>query len=343
MNGNYQNYNNNFNGYFFTESNPFMGSDLFFRKRNEKAVLKKLSFYAGSAILLSLLIQNLAVILLIPLGLYDFYLENQLFQGGFGTILSVAGLLLPFAVLGKKMKQISGEAEPVPINIPISKGLAVLAVFGGVGACLMANYATSFVTIIMAVFGYELSSPDIAMPTGALGVTLTFVRISVLTAVVEELSLRGYVMGNLRKYGDRFAIVMSAFVFAFIHGNLIQTPFALIAGFVLGYLCVKTGSLWTGVFIHAINNAISVAVTYLIDVLPEKTINSLYGIIMLVFISVGGVCFYIFVNRTKHITLRKNSSLLSSSERALTYLLSPTMVCSMLVMLYITITYISKI
>ena len=67
-------------------------------------------------------------------------------------------------------------------------------------------------------------------------------------------------MGNLRKYGDKFALLASALVFAVMHGNLVQAPFALIAGFGLGYLSIKTGTIWTGIAIHAANNLISVIV-----------------------------------------------------------------------------------
>lgn len=73
--------------------------------------------------------------------------------------------------------------------------------------------------------------------------------------------MRGVVMQPLRKYGDWFAILTSAFVFALMHGNLVQAPFAFIAGIGLGYAVIASGSLWTGILIHLLNNSISVIQT----------------------------------------------------------------------------------
>ena len=81
--------------------------------------------------------------------------------------------------------------------------------------------------------------------------------------------MRGVVMQPLRKYGDWFAILTSAFVFALMHGNLVQAPFAFIAGIGLGYAVIASGSLWTGILVHLLNNSISVIQTIAIAYLPE--------------------------------------------------------------------------
>lgn len=335
MNGSF---NNPYNGF----SAGFMPDELFFRRKNEKERLKRLSLYTGSAILMTMLLQNFSLFALIPFGLYDLYFENQYFQSGADIILTVIGMLVPFAFFGKKMKSISGEENPVPLEAPKNKSLSLLGIIGGVGACLAANYITSFVVIFMGIFGYELSSPELAMPKGGFGIFIAFIRISVVAAVVEELSLRGFVMGNLRSYGDRFAIVMSAFVFAFIHGNLIQTPFALAAGIVLGYVSVKTNSIWTGIIIHIINNSISLAFSYLMDILPEETINLIYLLVMGSLIIIGFICLRIFMKKTESTPLRQNYSLLSAAERVSCYLLSPTMIASIIIMLFVTANFVTK-
>ncbi|MBQ8502853.1 MAG: CPBP family intramembrane metalloprotease [Clostridia bacterium] len=321
--------------------NPYYDSQRFFRRNSDKSNLKKLSLYGGGALLLYILIQNAIVLGMQLCGLMDIYYSNDLFQCAVDIIMSVVGMYLPFVFMGRKMQKISGEANPTPLNRPISGPLTFLAVVAGLGLCMIANYITSFITIFMSLFGIELSSPELAMPTGVLGVALTVVRIAVVAAIVEEMSLRGFVMGNLRRYGDTFAIIMSSFVFAFMHGNLIQAPFALIAGFGLGYFSVKTNSLWTGILIHLFNNLISVSVTYLFDVVPEETLNTVYGLLVYILIGAGIFAFIIFNKKTRNIPLRKNSTELSTGECVKYYLLSPTMIAAMIYMLFITITYIS--
>ncbi len=320
---------------------PFFDPSLLWKKSEDRRKLRRLSLLGGGALLLYILVQYALIFALQIFGISELYGSNDIFQCAFDIILSVAGMYVPFAVLGRSMKKISGEENPVPLGRPLSIPMLFLAVLSGLGICMVANYATSILNIIMTLFGIELSTPDIAMPTGVLGVTLSVVRIGVVAAIVEESAMRGFVMGNLRRYGDGFAIVMSAFLFGFMHGNLIQAPFALIAGMGLGYLSVKTGTLWTGIIIHFLNNMISVSVTYLADVIPEETLNTVYGGLIYILMIAGIFSFVVFNKKTRHIPLRRNETALSISERVRIYLLSPTMVAAFVYMLAVTATFIS--
>ncbi len=335
----------NSNPYPFNPYNnyDYYSAQQYIQKQKDKSELKKLSLCAGGALLLMFLIQNLAVMGLQLADIQHLYLENKLFQCSFDILLTIFGMLLPFALMGKKMQKISGEPNPVPLVKPVKGSLTFLAVIAGLGMCMLANYVTSIVSVILTLFGLEASTPDIAMPTGVLGVCLTVARIAVMAGVVEELSLRGFVMGNLRRYGDTFAIVISSFVFAFMHGNLIQTPFALVAGFGLGYFSVKTGSLWTGIIIHILNNLISVCVTYLNGVIPEKDLNLIFGALIYLLIGAGIICFLVFRKKTQHIHFRKNTSALKTGECFLYYLTTPTMLISMAIMFVVTMIYLSEL
>lgn len=332
----------NHNNYGYQGYNPNYAYERFLKHEQDKKTLKKLSLCAGGAVLLYILVQNIMLVLLQPFGLLDAYYDNPIFKCAYDIVLTIIGMYLPFAFIGRRMKKISAEPEPVPLGKPQGGFNTLLAVVAGLGVCMIANYVTSFVTIFMALFGFELSSPEIGMPTGVLGVALNIARLAVVAAVVEELALRGFVMGNLRRYGDTFAIFMSAFVFAAMHGNLIQAPFALVAGFGLGYFSVKTNSLWTGILIHGFNNLISTVVSYLLDVVPEEMLNSVYVMLVYGLIGLGIICFIAFNNRTRHIPLRRNETSLSTGECVRYYLLSPTMILSLFFMLYVTITYISN-
>ena len=101
-------------------------------------------------------------------------------------------------------------------------------------------------------------------------------------------------MQNLRPFGDSFAIVMSAIVFAFMHGNLVQAPFALIAGCALGYIAIKTGSLWTSIVVHALNNSISLIISYLGQSMEKEALTILSAVIIYGLIIIGVPCFIAF-------------------------------------------------
>lgn len=82
-----------------------------------------------------------------------------------------------------------------------------------------------------------------------------FLYASILAPIGEEVLFRGYVLRSLRPFGKRFAIFASALLFGLFHGNLLQTPYAFLAGLVLGYVTVEYSIGWA-VLIHVFNNLV---------------------------------------------------------------------------------------
>ncbi|WEV65109.1 type II CAAX endopeptidase family protein [Bifidobacterium sp. ESL0764] len=63
--------------------------------------------------------------------------------------------------------------------------------------------------------------------------------------VTEELLMRGIVMPNLERYGRIFAIVTSALLFGFIHGDISQGFNAVLLGLVLGWMASEYSLAWS--------------------------------------------------------------------------------------------------
>ena len=89
------------------------------------------------------------------------------------------------------------------------------------------------------------------------------------TPLVEEVVFRGMIFQSMRRFGDSFALVLSAILFALFHGNLSQAPNAFLMGLVIGYLVLYSGSLWVGIIIHAVNNLLNLAADLLLQIIPE--------------------------------------------------------------------------
>ncbi len=91
-----------------------------------------------------------------------------------------------------------------------------------------------------------------------LGFLLTFQALAVVTPVSEEVLFRGFVLrGLLGRIGIGPAIVSTALVFSALHldaGTIIPI---FLTGLALGWLHVKTGSLWPCIAAHAGQNAIA--------------------------------------------------------------------------------------
>ena len=83
-------------------------------------------------------------------------------------------------------------------------------------------------------------------------------RHALVPAAFEELLFRFIPIKILLPYSKRGAIGVSALLFALIHLNLFQIPYALLAGAVFGFLTVASGSILPCVLLHFLNNLVSV-------------------------------------------------------------------------------------
>ncbi|MGI9022030.1 MAG: CPBP family intramembrane glutamic endopeptidase [Acidimicrobiales bacterium] len=76
--------------------------------------------------------------------------------------------------------------------------------------------------------------------------------------VVEELTFRGLGFTLLRRYGPGLAIATTGVAFALSHGLLALLPTAAAFGFGLAYLRSRTDSVYPGMLVHVLFNAIGV-------------------------------------------------------------------------------------
>ena len=113
--------------------------------------------------------------------------------------------------------------------------------------------------------------PDTVLPS-PVSLLLNLLSTAVLPAIVEEMIFRGFLLGALRRHGNGMAVVLTAVLFGFFHGNILQFPFAFILGLGLGYAVVCTDSIWPAVAIHFANNAMSVLIAYFQKCYPDQSL-----------------------------------------------------------------------
>lgn len=98
-----------------------------------------------------------------------------------------------------------------------------------------------------------------------------FLYVGFLGPIAEELLFRGLLLRTTEQYGKRFAIFSTALLFGMFHGNILQSPFAMMVGLVLAYVTVEYSIVWA-IVLHIFNNFI-MADMYgrLLELLPERT------------------------------------------------------------------------
>lgn len=117
------------------------------------------------------------------------------------------------------------------------------------------------VLVALLVPSFNSNQPqDVGLqnPHGTWQLVFGFISLVVLTPIYEETIFRGMLFTGLRRNASfAFSAVLSATVFAFLHGqwNVAIDTFAL--GLTLAYLVEKTNSVVPGMVLHATKNLVA--------------------------------------------------------------------------------------
>lgn len=298
--------------------------------------LRRLGMLCGTGILGFSIMQFIVSIVLTSTGLYDEYKTDMILQHGVGIIAPVFYVFLPFFIIYLFYKP-EEKKQVIAFDKPKSWQTFLLAIVAGLMICTFGDIFTSVFSGTIAATGVDFTSPDVDIPTDFLGKLLMVIECAVIPALVEEFALRGVVMSPLRKFGDWFAIIVTSVIFALMHGNMVQIPFAFIAGIALGYFRITTGSLWTSIVIHSLNNLASV----LISLYYNSNENAGYFVIFIfnsAIIILGIFALVLFV-KENGFKLRKDPTNTDRRLKTASYLCTPTIVLSITIAVYSTLLY----
>lgn len=127
----------------------------------------------------------------------------------------------------------------------------------------------------------------------------TFVVMSIIPAVGEELFFRGMLMRFARQKsrGMVMPVVFTAVIFAFSHSNYYGMPSILLAGVLLAVIYYLTGSIWNGILAHLVFNGSQVLLTYL-HVIDENASGLHIGLVLGAGVLFGMTLYLLWKNRT---------------------------------------------
>ena len=140
------------------------------------------------------------------------------------------------------------------------------------------------------------------------GLLLNLLIIALIPAVGEELTFRGVLQQGLtRKMNPHVAIILSAAIFSFIHFQFYGFLPRMFLGILLGYMFYVSGSVWTSITMHFVNNGTAVVLYYLnhkgiinidVDRFGEMPYPWLTWLSLMVTIGLIGLCWH-RANKTK--------------------------------------------
>ena len=131
------------------------------------------------------------------------------------------------------------------------------------------------------------------------GLLFNLLVIALIPAIGEELTFRGVLQQALTKRCNvHVAVWLSAFIFSFIHFQFYGFLPRLFLGLVLGYLFYYSGSLWSTIIMHFVNNGTVVVVAFLnhkgitdVDIEHFGSTSNVFLLIASLIVTVGLIWF----------------------------------------------------
>ena len=278
FNGYYPPYNGQYNNAPYVSYIPFGYTPKTYNER--KGIRKAANLSAAAFLVVTFFItlwSILATFVMYYLGFTQSQINEIFSEPGnmqiIQIVLSSFLFTVPFVVIFKMGKY--RISDLIPLGKPDKRLIFPLLAIG-ISFCSFANIAVNYASSFFEFFGIDYNVDYGENPQGFFGFILSLIATVFVPAFVEEFACRGIVLGSLKKYGESFAIVASSILFGVMHGNFEQIPFAFLVGLVLGYIAIKSNTMWLSVIVHAFNNFISVFFTYVMNVFPTDVQNIIY-------------------------------------------------------------------
>ncbi len=93
---------------------------------------------------------------------------------------------------------------------------------------------------------------------------IAFILVGLWAPVAEEVFFRGFAMSGLaNRYGLAMAVVLSSALFALAHLDIASLVPTFILGLALGWVYLRTRSIWPCIFVHGLHNTMALIVAKL--------------------------------------------------------------------------------
>lgn len=209
----------------------------------------------------------------------------------------LTSFMVPVAFLRLFIRKSGYVYRPMRSQAKLSPWLPLIIV-GGISMIWVLAYLNSF---MVSVFRYADFSSEMIWKNETAEewyeIVLQFIVMCLVPAFCEEFLFRGAILTNCLPFGRGTAILISALLFGLMHQNAEQIFYAFGAGLVLGLVYERTGSIWNCVFLHLVNNFLSVFEPALTKGFGER-LSGVSGLIFeAILIGVGILCTLILIFR----------------------------------------------
>jgi len=183
------------------------------------------------------------------------------------AVFGIAGLVTAST---RKVKFI----EATNLNKKIDIKTILLCIVIAVVSIYAFNSVSNAFAYALQNLGYKQQVSNFVIPN-VQTYLLYVVLICISPAIFEELLFRGVTLNGLKKLGTHKAVIISALFFSFMHGGPDQTIHQLILGVIMGYVFVYSGSIWSTIIIHFLNNFIALTSLFIVSLNSPESVTEI--------------------------------------------------------------------
>jgi len=196
---------------------------------------------------------SLALLLLYYLGSY--WQSKELYQGLLNTQIII--ILLPVLLILRILKQDSRKV--LRMNAPKLLPTILIPFMAIPAAILVATLAQ----LINSIFPFPEQYLENLTKLFNMDIPLwrSFLIVAVAPGICEEIMFRGLFPRFFEKYGMKVNIVITALLFAAFHLDPFRFLPVFLLGLLLGYITLRSGSIYLSMLSHALNNALALFIT----------------------------------------------------------------------------------
>ncbi|MCK5051722.1 MAG: CPBP family intramembrane metalloprotease [Candidatus Cloacimonetes bacterium] len=137
----------------------------------------------------------------------------------------------------------------------------VLVLIAALPLLLLAGIMGQLINYVFPVSESYLEAMQNLITVQDKGLWFTVFVVGVLPGICEEVMFRGFILSALRKKGLWYGIILTAVLFGAFHLDPFRFIPAAFLGIWLGYLAVKTNSLFVPILAHFLQNSLAILIT----------------------------------------------------------------------------------
>jgi sodium transport system permease protein len=240
----------------------FNSESVLFRTAEEKS----LKFWGkGKKDVLSSQFVMLVFFVLI-LGLYYFggsWQGKEIMSGLVKTQLII--ILLPVLLILKVSKTNIKSTLRLNKTNPVNFLLVLIA---AIPALTVVAVLGQMINLVFPISQSYLEGMNNLLNSSNYGFLYSIFVIGVLAGICEETLFRGYIINGFKKLGFWKAIAISGLLFGIFHLDPFRLVPATLLGMWMGYLVLRTNSIFIPMFAHFVNNSLTIIMTTYGDKIP---------------------------------------------------------------------------